>query len=296
MAATVSTDFVFQPKVWKDHIQAYFQKKLVFGAIAVVDNTLMQQPGTTINFPYFETIGAVEEPLETAALSVDNLSDNSFSATVKEVGKAVGVKKKAFKVSAASSERIVEEINMQLGRVHAEKIDADLVTEISTGGNFVNGYTASVAGDTMDIRKILKAKVSAFGDKHDEAIAIQMHSRQFADMMVDTTAGFLKADATDPMYGLAGFTGRLLGMALFVSDQVPANAQIGGADAYKAYIHKINPYGIMMKQDMELESDYDLLNREWLFTSNQWYAVKSFHGKIAAVDYRTAEMITTVSA
>lgn len=295
MAATVSTDFVFQPKVWKDHIEAYFQKKLVFGAIAVVDNTLQQQPGTTINFPYFEAIGAVEEPLETAALSVDNISDNSFSATVKEVGKAVGVKKKAFKVSAASTERIISEITSQLGRVHAEKIDADLLAEFGGVGNFQNGYTATVAGDTMDIRKVLRAKVNAFGDKHDEALAIQMHSKQFADMMTDNTAGFLKADATDPMYGMAGFQGRLLGMALFVSDQCPQVADIGGADAYRAFIHKVNPYGVMMKQDMELESDYDLLNREWLFTSNQWYAVKSFHAKIAAVDYRTAEMITTVS-
>jgi len=47
MAATVSTDFTFEPKVWKDHIRAYFDKKLVFGAIAMQDDTLKGAPGET---------------------------------------------------------------------------------------------------------------------------------------------------------------------------------------------------------------------------------------------------------
>lgn len=296
MSATVSTDFVFQPKVWKDHVSAYFDDKLLFGAIAMRDDSLVAQPGTTQNFPYFKQIGAVEEPLETDALAVDALSDDSFSATVKEVGKAVGVKKKAFKVSAANTERIIQEITSQMGRRHAEKIDDDLLTEFSTGGNYVQGFTATAAADTLNVRTVLKALVVGFGDHHEDAIAIQMHSKQLYDLMSDSTSGFLKADANDPMYSVPGFSGRLFGMAIFVSDKIPANgSQIDSKDAYHAFIHKMDPYGILLKQDMEMESDYDLLNREWLFTSNQWYAVKSFHAKISALDYKTVRMTTTVS-
>ena len=296
MSATVSTDFVFQPKVWKDHVSAYFDDKLLFGAIAMRDDSLVAQPGTTQNFPYFKQIGAVEEPLETDALAVDALSDDSFSATVKEVGKAVGVKKKAFKVSAANTERIIQEITSQMGRRHAEKIDDDLLTEFSGGGNYVQGFTATAAADTLNVRTVLKALVVGFGDHHEDAIAIQMHSKQLYDLMSDSTSGFLKADANDPMYSVPGFSGRLFGMAIFVSDKIPANgSQIDSKDAYHAFIHKMDPYGILLKQDMEMESDYDLLNREWLFTSNQWYAVKSFHAKISALDYKTVRMTTTVS-
>lgn len=297
MAATVSTDFVFQPKVWKDHVSAYFDDKLLFGAIAMRDDTLTQAPGTSINFPYFKQIGAVEEPAETASLSVDALSDDSFSSTVKEVGKAVGVKKKAFKVSAASTERIIQEITSQMGRRHAEKIDDDLLTEFTTLGNFVNGFTATAAAHTLNVRTVLQAKIAAFGDHQEDAIAIQMHSKQLYDLMSDSTSGFLKADANDPLYNSPGFSGRLFGMAIFVSDKMSNNGgvQIDSKDAYHAYIHKMNPYGFILKQDMEMESDYDLLNREWVFTSNQWYAVKSFHAKISSLDLKTAQMITTVS-
>jgi hypothetical protein len=78
-------------------------------------------------------------------------------------------------------------------------------------------------------------------------------------------------------------------------DTVPKETDISGKDAYSAFIHKMNPYGIIIKQDMEMESDYDILAREWVFTGNEWYGVKSFHGKVAALDKRTARLTTTVS-
>jgi hypothetical protein len=277
MAATLSTDFVFAPKVWKEHVGAFFREKLVYGAIAQSDDSLVAEPGTSINFPYFKQIGAAEEPAESAALSVDNLSDDSFSATVKEVGKAVGVKKKAFKVSAARTERIVQEITSQIGRRHAEKVDADLLAEFSGGGNFTNANVG--AGPTVE--KINTGKVTVFGDLHSEAIALHIHSLDMLAVMNSTTTGFLKADALDPMYRVPGFTGRLLGMAVFEVDSVGSGA---------CYAHKMDPYGYIMKQDMELESDYDILNREWVFTGNQWYAVKSFHAKISAQDLKTAKI------
>ncbi len=279
MSATVSTDFVFEPLVWKDHVAAYFDDKLLFGAIADTDNTLTAQPGETITFPYFKTIGAVEEPAETGVLTVDKLQDDSFSATVKETGKAVGVKKKAFKVSAARTERVIQEINQQIGRRHAEKVDDDLLAEFSTGGNFVN-VPGLGAGAT--VQKIMTGKVTAFGDHHTDSVALQINSLDLLAVMIYAGTGFLKADATDPMFMRPGFVGRLLGMAVFETDKVTAT---------QAWIHKIDPYGFILKQDLEMESDYDLLAREWIFTGNYWYAVKSFHAKISSDDLKTAKLI-----
>lgn len=275
--ATLSTDFAFEPKVWKEHIAAYFRDKLAFGAIAASDDSLTAAPGETINFPFFTQVGEAEEPAETDVLTVDNLADDSFQATVKEIGKAVGVKKKAFKVSAARTERIVKEITSQIGRRHAEKVDSDLFTEMSTSGNFTNVNV----GTGPTVQKVNTGKVTVFGDLHTEAMALQIHSLDMLAIVNDSANGFLKADATDPMYGRPGFTGRLLGMAVFELDKVGQGA---------CYAHKMDPYGYILKQDMELESDYDILAREWVFTGNQWYAVKSFHAKISADDKKTAKI------
>lgn len=282
---------------------AYFDRKLVFGAFALRDDSLQSAPGLTQNFPYFKKIGAAEKPAEDSGLTVDNLSDDSFNVTVQEVSKAVGVSKKAFKMSAARTERVIQEVQEQIGRVMAEQVDIDLLTEFSGAGNSTVGYTApdGTATSQMNIRTLMSGKIVAFGDKHKDSIVAFMHSMQFLDMMTDATAGFLKADALDPMFMVEGFEGRLSGMAIVSVDTMPntvntpAIAQIGGKNAYDCFIHKANAYGFMVKQDMELEHDYDMLHRQWVFAGDQWYGVKSFHAKIDAAFKKTAR-IRTVTA
>ena len=186
--------------------------------------------------------------------------------------------KKAFKVSAARTERIIEEITANIGRVHAEKVDSDLLAEFSAVGN----KTVVNVGAGATIQKINQGKVTAFGDLHTDAMALQINSLDMLAIVNDNNTGFLKADANDPLIRVAGFAGRMLGMAVFEADKVTQGS---------CYVHKMDPYGFMIKQDMELESDYDILSREWVFTGNQWYAVKSFHAKIDAADLKTAEIV-----
>ena len=294
--STKSTDLLFEPKVWSDHILAYFDQKLVYGAFALRNDDLNEEgTGETVNFPYYKAIGAAEEPGEDDDLTVDKLSDDSFSATVFEVGKAVGIKKKAFKKTGDSKQGLLDEGQRQIARVHAEKVDNKLKDEMNLASSYKLGFQAAGAGDTMTIQRLLQAKIVAFGDKHNEAEVCFMHSFQFLDMMNDSTAGFMKADANDPLMGIKGFEGRLLGMAIVVVDTVAKLADIGGKDAYRATFHKANSYGIMTKQEMEFDDDKDILAREILVTGNQWYAVKSFHGKINPLDRKAGACETTLS-
>lgn len=298
MAATDSTNILFEPKVWSDHVMAYFDKKLVYGAFAVRNDSLTAEgSGLTVNFPYYTAIGAAEEPAENVDLTVDNLSDDSFSATVFEVGKAVGFKKKAFKKSADGEAGMLEEAHRQIARVHAEKVDAKLATEIDLAGSSQVGFAAAVDADIMTVKLLLKAKVIAFGDKQEDTEICFMHSLQWLDLMTDPAAGFLKADANDPFQGIKGFSGRILNMAIIVVDSVPLIAPAGGItkNRYKCTFHKANSYGFMNKQDMEFDTDKDILARLKLITGNQWYAVKSFHAEVAALDYRAGSLVTTIS-
>jgi N4-gp56 family major capsid protein len=294
MSATTSGDFNFTPKVWKDHIMAYFRRRLVAGAFALQDDTLKSEPGTVVNFPYFKKIGDAEEPLEDVGLLVDKLSDDAFSVTVKEVSKAVGVKKKAFKTSAARSEEIISEVQRQIGRVMAEKVDKDLIAEFSGAGNFTVGYTGATSADKMTIANLNVGRITAFGDLFGDAKVCFMHSLAFLSLMNGSTAGFLQANALDPMWMVEGFQGRLLGMAIVVTDSLGTGALGDASTGYKAFIHKDSAYGFMIKQEMEVESDYDILHREWVFTGDEWYGVKSFHAKVSASDLKTAQLITGV--
>jgi len=287
MPATVAADFSFAPKVWQDHIMAYFDRKLVYGAFALRDDSLTQAPGLTQNFPYFQSIGAAQVPAEDEGLIVDNLTDNSFSVTVSEVSKAVGVSKKAFYVSAARTERIIGEVQEQIGRVMAEKVDQDLYTALSS--SYTTGYSVSGSPTPpvgcMNVRTLNTGKIVAFGDKHKDSVVIFMHSMQFLDMMTDTTAGFLVANALDPMFLVEGFEGRLAGCAIVSVDTVAKNAagQVNSLNTYDSFVCKANAYGFMVKQEMEVESDYDMLHRQWVFAGDQWYGTKSFDQTISSL-------------
>ena len=294
MPATVSGDFLFDPKVWADHVTAYFDRKLVYGAFAIRDNTLQAEgSGLTVNFPFYNKIGAAEEPAETSSLTVDNLSDDSFNATVFEAGKAVGIKDKAFKKSAATGRDIIDEAQVEIGRVMQEKVDQKLSDEITTLANYED-VTPVVTPATMDIRVLNKARIQAFGDKFQDGEVCFMHSLVYLDLINDTNAGFLKMDANDPAALVDGFMGRFLGMAIVVVDTVPTGLGVGN-DEYLTHFHKMASFGIMSKQEMSAESDRDILARENIYTSTQWYAVKSFHKKVSTDDKRAGAVRTKVS-
>lgn len=312
MPATQSTDFAFEPRVWSDHSVAYFDKRLVYGAFALRNRSLEGEgTGLTVNFPYYQSISEAEVVEEDESLEIDNLTDASFAASVFEVGKAVGIKKKAFKASADSQARIMAEAQRQIGRRHAELVDDKLNDEITlyndspgaigstaaSYNNMVIGYTSpdSQAESRMNIRNLHVAKTRAFGDKAEAAVVCFMHPLQWLDSRLDSVAGFLKADANSPYSAINGFVGQLAGMAIVISESIKKlPTQIGAKDAYLAHFHKANSYGIISKQDMEFDEDKDILARQWVITGNQWYGVKSFHAKIHADDTKAGGIITAV--
>ncbi len=286
MAATLAADFGFQPQVAKDHIEAYFRKKLVFGALAYQDNTLEGQGGDTIDFPFYGKIDAAEEPTETGSLTVDNLTDSSFNAVIKEVGKAVGFSKKSLMKHKNGPDGAFQEAFNQIARVHAEKVDADLLAIMQTPANYDQILTATVAGNVCTIRDLNSMRIRGFGDRMDEGVAVIMHSFTLETLLNDSTAGFLKADANDPMYGITGFQGRIFGMAIIVNDQLARVADVASLRTYECFMMKPNAVGFMSKQQPEIETDYDILARQYVITGNQWYAVRGFHKAVATDDVR----------
>lgn len=288
-------DVGFVPKVWSDHITAYFRRKMALGQLALIDNTLKSAPGETVHFPFFTALGDAEEPSETTSLTVDKLIDSSFSCTVKEVGKAVGWKDSNVRMSSVSRATQETEAQTQISRVFAEKVDKDLITAINADGASVAGFTAASAADKLNIRSLQQGKIVGFGDRHEEAVAVFMHSLQYLDMMNDSTAGFMQANAVDPLWGMPGFQGRLLGMAVITLDTMPEVAPIESKRAFASFIVKPNAYGIYMAEDMKAEMDRDILYRETLVAATMWYGVLSLHAKVSAKDYRICKNIYATS-
>lgn len=284
MGATQSSNVGFIPQVASAHIEAYFRRKMGLGKLAAIDNQLKGAPGETVTFPFWKKIGDAQEPAENDSLEVEPLIDDKFTCTVKEIGKAVGWKDKARRVSGASKQAADSEGMRQIGVVFAEKLDKDVIV-VANSAN-VAGYVGAGATDVLTVRTLLESKIKGFGDKHDESVAVAMHSLDFLNLMNDSTAGFLKADATQPFYGSPGYQGLLLGMALFVLDTVPQGTDIASKKSFAHFIFKANPFGICYAQDMQPERDRDILAREEIMSATMWYGTLSLHAKVASDDLR----------
>jgi hypothetical protein len=216
----------------------------------------------------------------------------AFNVTVKEVSKAVGASKKGVQ-GVRCSHRARDSGDPRADRSRDGREDRPPTSiPSSPRGNSVQGFAAAANTDTMTIRRLNQGKIVGFGDKNNQAVVCFMHSLQFMDLMNDSTAGFMNANANDPLFMVEGFQGRLLGMAIVTVDTVAKNTggQVGGKDTYDCWIHKANSYGFMVKQEMELEHDYDLLHRQWVFAGDQWYGVKSFDQTIDSLFKKTARL------
>ena len=104
------------------------------------------------------------------------------------------------------------------------------------------------------------------------------------------------------MFMVEGFEGRLAGLAIVSDDNVGKNSglassggQINSKNAYDAWICKANAYGFMVKQEMELEHDYDILHRQWVFAGDQWYGTLSFDQTISSLFKKTALLQTVTT-
>ncbi len=290
MGATKSTDVNFNPKVWSDHAMAYFDRRMGLGQLAMIDRTLQAEQGETVNFPFYNKIGDVEEPTEDQGLAVDKLTDGSFSVTVKEVGKAVGWKDKSKRVSAQKDPE--GEAQRQLGILYAEKVDKDLVSLINTVGNYSTALTGTTyASDKLTINKLLEHNIVGFGDKSEDSVAFAMHSLHWLELMSNAANGFLVKTENDPFNGVAGFQGRILNRACFVLDTMPQQANIDGKKAFPIFSFKANPYGIYMAEELKIEKDRDILHRENLIASTMWYGTLGLHAKISADDKRVIRSV-----
>ena len=320
MPLTLRQDFVFENQIATDHIGAYFRKFLVVGNLAYKppnEALFNRTPGEKILFPYWGKLSPAQDGVENTAMDVDNLADDQFETTVKEIVKAVGITDTARIRLGTTTEAWEAEVHRQIGRVFSEKVDEDIWTELNLATskieltNNIQDFTIATAfgndkgasdskftAQTCNIRSISQDLTDSYGDRRKECMAVLMHSGNYNSIETDVQAGFLKADANDPLYNMPEFVGRapqFFNIPFFVVDNVPKGAKVTVTDSasatqkyqsYKNVYFKKDAFGFFSKQEATVEYARDTLKRADTISSTQWYAIKSFHEKISSDDKR----------
>ena len=275
MTTTFSTD-LYRPDVWWDFVFSSFVGKAIIGTspAVVVDDSLVGEPGDTVNFPKWMNLTDMVDLVETDVLVPDKLKQSNSKATIKEAGKAVEWSDKA-KLTGIGN--VQDEAIRQFGILAARKIDADLtaaaVATIAGGITYADG-TAATASAPLAITatggltwaNIVKIGLK-FGDEFDptEFAGLYINSAASEQMLNDEKFIQAAQGAGSNSVINNGFLGTKNGLRIYQTNRLGAT---------KALLLKNNALGLMYKRRPIVEQDRDILARTTVVATNMHYAVK----------------------
>ncbi|MEV5673507.1 phage head protein [Streptomyces sp. NPDC052503] len=269
MADTTAADLIV-PEVWADMSQAKFTgavRVLNSGAVAT-DDTLVGQPGDTINFPKWDTLGELDDLAEGVAMGTTVMGQRSSSATIKEAGKAVEITDKALLTGLGDPR---DEAQRQFGILAARKVDAALITqamadETAQGGGLPYQFTTAAGVTKFTWAGAAVPALAMFGDEWEpsEFAGLFINSAQQAEAMADSQ--FIDASKLGTATAVrTGQIGIVAGVPVIITNRIAAG---------KFLLLKNNSLGALYKRRPIVETDRDILKRTTVITTNVHYAVK----------------------
>ena len=247
MPATKRTNLI-DPKV----LGAYLDVKLIYAIklspLVNVDNTLVGQPGSTLELPKYEYIQAAVEVAEGVAMVPVALNATSETVQVIKAGKAVSISDEAM-LSAYGDP--VNEIGNQLLLAMADRIETDLYAAMAK---------ATLTHDADEFNKDAVADaLIKFGEDIDGEMYLFIAPKDFAELRKDKD--FIHVDNGV----VTGERGMIHGCRVVVSNRVGENA---------AYIMKPGALALVMKRNVMVEADRDILKGMNVYACNEHYAVQ----------------------
>ena len=234
---------------------AFLDVKLVdaikLAPLVDIDNTLVGRPGSKLTLPKFQYIGDAVEVAEGAAMEPAQLNADTEEVEIKKAGKAVEITDEAILSGYGDP---VNEIGRQLLTAMASRIEADLYAEMATG-SLVHPYTEATFKEA-----IVNAMVK-FGEDIDEPMYLFVNPAQYAELRKDQD--FVHIANGEAV--ITGQVGMIHGCNVVVANRVEEN---------KAFIMKQGALALVMKRNVMVEADRDILKGTNVFACNEHYAVQ----------------------
>jgi len=241
------------PKVMADLVQKKLTNNLVFGVVADIDTTLVGTPGDTLLFPSYSYIGAASQVGEGSTISVVTLTASTVSATV--VKWATGCEITDEAALSGYGEPLNEATN-QIALSLRDAVDnAMLATLNSDIASTMTYETASTATDpkATDINLALEL----YGEDIADGVKVAFVSPAVYTQL-RTTTGWLPASEIAAAMVIRGAVGEAYGCQIVVTNKLTTPKNI--------YIVKPGALRLILKKDVEIEADRDILKKETVIT------------------------------
>lgn len=251
MAITMKNNLI-DPEVLGAFLDVKLVDAIKLSPLVEVDNTLAGRPGSTLSLPKFAYIGDADQVAEGAAMEPVALTAEVEEVEIYKAGKAVEITDEAILCGHGDP---VNQIGKQLLTAMASKIEADLYEEMATG-TLVHNY------DEEKINKdVIADAIVKFGEDIDEPMYLFINAAEYAELRKeDAFVHVANGEAV-----ISGHVGMIYGCNVVVANRVEAG---------KAFIMKAGALALVMKRNVMVEADRDILKGTNVFAANEHYAVQ----------------------
>lgn len=247
-AQTKAGDLI-NPEVLAKEVAGKLDKAIRFTPYAVVDNTLVGQPGDTITRPKYAYIGAAEDLKEGVPMDTAKLSMTTTDVTVKETGKAVEITEKAIITNVDGT---VAEASNQIAMSIADKVEIDYLASLNTG-------VLKTSTTPVSASNILDA-IDLFNSEDDQEIVLFINPKDYTKLVKSlfNAGGDVQTTAITK-----GAVAEIVG----VKDIVRTKR----VDEGKGFLQVFGAVEIVKKKDVAIASDHDILARTVVLAGNYHY-------------------------
>ena len=251
MAQTLLANMI-NPQVMADMVDKKLTDLIRFAPLAVIDTTLVGQPGNTIIVPSWNYIGDAATVNENASVTASVLSTTSASATIKKVAKAVCLTDEAMLSGYGDP---VGEATDQIALAIAAAVDNEMLS-------ILHGITGTMAmstanNSTLPAATDIISAMELFGEDIEDGPTVAVVSPAVYTQMRTVSGANAWVPASEIAAGIAlrGVVGEFSGCQVLVSNKLKST----GAGEGDILLVKPGALRIFLKRDTFIEPDRDAL-------------------------------------
>lgn len=254
------------PEVMADMVSAKLPKLIKFTPLAYVETALQGQPGNTLTVPAWEYAGDATEVGEGQAISPDQLTTKKTTMTIKKAAKGYEITDEALLSGLGDP---LGQATYQLGLAIANKIDDDLVAVAKTATQHITETPTTLA--------VIDKALEIFEDEEDARYVAIINPKDAIKLKTDVAKEWTKGSELGADMVVSGTFGEVAGVQIVRSKKVdegkgfivkvsPSQTQTDDANKYGAFV-------IMLKRDVAIETDRDILKKTTVITGDEHYGV-----------------------
>ena len=251
---------LIDPEVIGAYLDVKLVDKIKLTPMVEIDRTLEGRPGSTLTLPKWGYIGDAKDLAEGAALTFEDIAEETQEVAVKKVAKGVSITDEAVLSGYGNP---VEQIGQQLLVAVASKIEADLYDAVknekvatrNSAGCLKHQYTGNAFAKEDIIDMLAK-----FGEDQEGEKVLFVNPADFAALAKDP-------DFVQIMQGaqiITGEMGMLYGVRIVVANRVTAG---------QPFLMKPGALSLVMKRNVMVEAERDMDHFANKYAVSDHYAV-----------------------